>query len=466
MRFTSISYFLFFIIYFSCFCFLKPYFRLHLVVVGSIIFYAWLNPIMIWVPIVLCSVGFWGASWIAKDEVSQVRKARFWVLIVALISPLIYYKYKHFLYNEIFVPVTGVASTNLQAALPLGISFMTFTIICYVVDVCQKKFPPSQSLSHVFAYMLFFPHLIAGPILRPAELIPQLLRGKAGRISSIGFGLTLFTVGLTKKIIFADSLGGFVDPVFAEPAGHNLLTYWLAIFGYALQIYCDFSGYTDMAIGAAKILGVQLPINFNKPYIACSLQDFWRRWHMTLSRWLRDYLYIPLGGNRCSKPRYLSNIIVTMALCGIWHGANWTFLLWGILHGIGLALSSTIKFSRTATSITEMLPRPLKWFLTSGFLVLTWVVFRAPNIGTAKIILIEAFTSEMVYDTSFFKTNALYILLLGLFAISHRFDSMRNIRFMYRKMNKAVIGVLIITTWAICIAASTASSKSFIYFDF
>jgi alginate O-acetyltransferase complex protein AlgI len=466
MPFTSSTYFLFFITYFSCFYFLKPYFRLHLIVIGSIIFYAWLNPVMIWVPIVLCSISFWGTSWILKEEAGQIRAARFWVVLTALLSPLIYYKYKHFLYNEVLVPVTGMIGADLQVVLPIGISFMTFTVICYMVDVCRNKFPPSQSFFHIFIYVLFFPRLIAGPIMKPAELIPQLLKGKTSRPSSMGFGLILFTVGLVKKIIFADSLGEVVDPVFAQPEGHNFMTYWLAIFGYTLQIYCDFSGYTDMAIGASKILGVRLPLNFNKPYIACNLQDFWRRWHITLSIWLREYLYIPLGGNRCSKPRYLSNIVITMALCGIWHGANWTFLLWGVLHGIGLVTLSAIKFSRTISCVVEIIPRPLKWLLTFGFLVLTWVIFRAPDIVTARIILTEAFTGEITFDSNFLKTNALYLVLLGLFAISHRFDSLTNIRFAYRKMNKAVTGVLIIVIWAICVAASTSSSKSFIYFDF
>jgi alginate O-acetyltransferase complex protein AlgI len=466
MLFTSISYLMFFTTYVVCFWFLKSCWRLHLVVMGSIVFYGWLNPVMTWVPIVLCAMAFWGTSWIIKIEDNHRRATRFWLVITALLSPLIYYKYKYFLFNEVFVLLTGVASENFQVVVPLGISFMTFTIISYVVDVYRKKFQINHSFSHVFAYMLFFPHVIAGPILRPSELIPQLLKNKRSRLSSIGFGLMLFTVGLVKKIIFADSLGNVVDPVFAEPAGHNLITYWMAMVGYTLQIYCDFSGYTDMAIGSSIILGIRLPLNFNKPYIACNLQDFWRRWHISLSRWLRDYLYIPLGGNRCSKSRYLSNIIVTMILCGIWHGANWTFLLWGMLHGIGLAAVSAIKFSRTAIRIAVMTPYQLKWILTFGFIAMTWVVFRAPDMTTAKIILIGAFTGEMSFDEHFFSINALYFALVGLLAILHRFDSLSNIRFIYRKMNKAVIGVFIIMAWVITIAESTSSSKNFIYYVF
>ena len=360
----------------------------------------------------------------------------------------------------------GVSTVSFRMALPLGISFLTFTIISYVVDVYKKRFPPVQSFSHLFAYTLYFPRLIAGPILRPSELIPQLLRNKSNTMSSVGLGLTLFTVGFVKKVFFADSMGDVVNPVFDDPIGHSVPTYWLAMLGYTVQIYCDFSGYTDMALGSSIMLGLRLPMNFNKPYIALSLSDFWYRWHITLSRWLRQYIYIPLGGNRCSKPKYLSNIIVTMVLCGIWHGANWTFLLWGILHGIGLIVIGVIKFSRTATKAMKIIPNQLKWFLTFFFIVITWVFFRAPNIDTARIILIGAFTGDLNFEMFFFETNIFYLTLLGLFAFVHRFDSLSNVRFIYRWMNKAVLATLIIIAFATGIAVSSGSSNDFIYFDF
>ena len=349
MVFTSVYYFLFFISYFLFFNFIKSGYRLHLVVVGSLIFYGWGNPAMIFVPVILSAIAFCGGRWVVGMEEGLVARNRLLGLVVLLLIPLTYFKYKHFLYNEIIVPIVGASTVSFGVALPLGISFMTFTIVSYVVDVYKKRFPPAQSFFHIFAYVLYFPRLIAGPIIRPSELIPQLLRNKSTTMGSVGFGLTLFTIGLVKKVFFADSMGDVVNPVFDNPVGHSLLTYWLAMLGYTVQIYCDFSGYTDMALGSSIMLGVRLPINFNKPYIAINLQDFWHRWHITLSKWLRQYIYIPLGGNRCSRPKYLSNIIVTMVVCGIWHGANWTFLLWGILHGIGLVVIGVTKFSQTAT---------------------------------------------------------------------------------------------------------------------
>ncbi len=261
-------------------------------------------------------------------------------------------------------------------------------------------------------------------------------------------------------------MGDVVNPVFDNPMGHSLPAYWLAMLGYTVQIYCDFSGYTDMALGSSIMLGVRLPINFNKPYLAINLQDFWQRWHITLSKWLRQYIYIPLGGNRCSRPKYLSNIIVTMVVCGVWHGANWTFLLWGILHGIGLVVVGVTKFSQTATRAMKIIPNQLKWLLTFVFIVITWVFFRSPNLDTAKIILIGAFTGDLNFDIAFFEANVFYLTLLGLFAIAHRFDSLSHVRFVYRWINKGVLTTFVIIAFATAIAFTTDNPKAFIYFDF
>jgi len=466
MVFTSVYYFLFFISYFLLFNFIKSGYRLHLVVVGSLVFYGWGNPAMIFVPVILSAIAFWGGRWVVRMEEGLVTRNRHWGLVVLLLIPLTYFKYKHFLYNEIIVPIVGASTVSFGVALPFGISFMTFTIVSYVVDVYKKRSAPAQSFFHIFAYILYFPRLIAGPITRPSELIPQLLRNKSTTMSSVGFGLTLFTIGLVKKIFFADSMGDVVNPVFDNPMGHSLLAYWLAMLGYTVQIYCDFSGYTDMALGSSIMLGVRLPINFNKPYLAINLQDFWQRWHITLSKWLRQYIYIPLGGNRCSRPKYLSNIIVTMVVCGVWHGANWTFLLWGILHGIGLVVVGVTKFSQTATRAMKIIPNQLKWLLTFVFIVITWVFFRSPNLDTAKIILIGAFTGDLNFDIAFFEANVFYLTLLGLFAIAHRFDSLSHVRFVYRWINKGVLTTFVIIAFATAIAFTTDNPKAFIYFDF
>jgi alginate O-acetyltransferase complex protein AlgI len=222
--------------------------------------------------------------------------------------------------------------------LPLGVSLVTFTLTAYIVDIYRGIFPPGAKLSHVLAYVLFFPHLIAGPILRPAELLPQLARPGPLRRTWLLPGIAIFTLGLVKKLVFADPVSEVVDAIYHSDAVPSAPEALMALYGFSLQIYCDFSGYTDMAIGIALLLGVKLPENFGQPYCAVSLVDFWRRWHITLSYWLRDYLFIPLGGSHHGLTRQIVNVMITMALGGLWHGANWTFVFWGVLHGSGSPL--------------------------------------------------------------------------------------------------------------------------------
>tara|TARA_B100000787_G_C16171725_1_gene286871 strand:+ start:238 stop:1530 length:1293 start_codon:yes stop_codon:yes gene_type:complete len=430
------------------------------------VFYSWWDLTLSWVPAVLCTTAFYGVIWIEKEIDKQNRIKRLALVILVLLLPLFYFKYNHFFYNEIIVPLTGSAFINLKVVLPLGISFITFTMISYVVDVYRGRFPIEKSLKDIFAYTLFFPQLIAGPILRPSELIPQLTRGSTKNLSSFGLGITIFTFGLVKKVFFSDSISSTVEQVYLNPFGLDPMTYWLAIWGFTVQIYCDFSGYTDMAIGSAIILGINLPLNFNKPYTAYNLQEFWQNWHITLSKWLRDYLYIPLGGAYCSKNRHFANILITMILGGLWHGANWTFIIWGVLHGVGIILVHLIKYSPFLSLIFSYIPRPLKWATTILFVMLTWVFFRSPDLSTAWIIISGAFAFPTSVGSDFLYANIFPLLIILIFAITHRFDSIVNIRLLYHKSNKIILGVFILAIWIISIAVSHGSSSQFIYFDF
>src|SRR4051812_7058089 len=270
----------------------------------------------------------------------------------------------------------GLPLPLLTIALPVGVSFFTFQAISYTVDVHRRLIEPAKTID-VAIYLSFFPHLVAGPIVRAREFLPQLEEPRDPNHVAVGSGLALIALGLIKKLAIADYLArSVVDPVFAVPSAYHGPDLWLAAYAYTAQIYCDFSGYTDMAIGLALLLGYVFPQNFRSPYRATGFQDFWRRWHMTLSRFLRDFLYIPLGGNRKGKWKTYRNLMLTMVLGGLWHGAAWTFVLWGAFHGAGLSIERALGGRLPG-------PRWLKWFWTFHLVVLGWVLFRAQSLALA-----------------------------------------------------------------------------------
>ncbi len=270
----------------------------------------------------------------------------------------------------------------LAITLPVGISFFTFQALSYVIDVYRGTERPTTLLDFGL-YLAFFPQLVAGPIVRSSEFLPQLEQRRDPRRVAGAEGLLLIAGGLFKKVVVANTLAvGIVDPVFAGPQNFSAPAVAVAIYGYAIQIYADFSGYTDIAIGAALLMGFRFPQNFDSPYAAVSLQDFWRRWHMTLSRWLRDYLYIPLGGSRRGTANTYRNLMITMVLGGLWHGAAWTFVFWGTLHGLGLA------WERWRSGMLPVrAPAWLRRVVTFHLVCLGWVFFRADSLGTAGLIL-------------------------------------------------------------------------------
>ena len=270
----------------------------------------------------------------------------------------------------------GLPLPLLSLALPIGVSFFTFQAISYVVDVRRGLLPPA-SLFDFAIYLTFFPHLVAGPIVRAREFIPQLATPRKRTDVAVGAAVTLIAVGLVKKVAIADYLAReVVDPVFAVPQAYSAQDVVLASYAYAAQIYCDFSGYTDIAIGLALLMGFVFPQNFDRPYISLSLREFWRRWHITLSRYLRDFLYIPLGGNRKGRARTYVNLMITMTLGGLWHGAAWTFVLWGALHGAGLSVEHAVGERRLAR-----VPVWLRWFVVLHVVVLGWILFRSPDLA-------------------------------------------------------------------------------------
>ena len=297
MLFNSPVFALFFLAYLILHWLTPDRFRVWLVIVGSLVFYGYWN----WAYTGLPLAAAFATRWILAGSPEQMSR-RMFLGVGAIAAPLIFFKYANFLWLDVVGPLVSVFGWQVAGKvetlrLPLGISFVTFTLIAYLVDVARGKFPHPVALKWVLGYIMFFPHLIAGPILRPHELIPQLRRQMPLRRRNLLPGLALFASGLVKKMVFADPLGTVVGSVYDHPSGHTLPEYLLALYGFSVQIYCDFSGYTDMALGTAQILGVRLPNNFFRPYLATSIATFWHRWHRTLSHWLRDYIYIPLGGS-------------------------------------------------------------------------------------------------------------------------------------------------------------------------
>jgi len=274
----------------------------------------------------------------------------------------------------------GVPLPLITIALPVGISFYTFQAISYVVDVKRRLVEPA-SLLDAAVYLSFFPHLVAGPIVRAREFLPQLARPRNPNRVAVGSGIALIALGVVEKVVIADYLARtVVEPVFAVPQAYTGPNVLLAAYGYAAQIYCDFSGYTNIAIGLALLMGYVFPQNFRSPYRATGFRDFWRRWHMTLSRFLRDFLYIPLGGNRGGRLATYRNLMITMILGGLWHGAAWTFVLWGAFQGAGLVTEHALHGRISA-------PRWLKWFVTFHLIVFGWILFRSESLHLAGVFL-------------------------------------------------------------------------------
>ncbi len=362
--------------------------------VMSIVFYGWtgfaLVPLLIGSALFNFSVGAFIQT--KKAKAQPVAKVAMIFGVGANLVLLGYFKYADFLIDS----VNAIFHGNVRAlhiVLPLGISFFTFTQIAYLVD-CYKKDIREYNLIHYLLFVSYFPHLIAGPIVHHAELMPQFARKAIDRIDAtkITLGLTVFLIGLFKKTVLADGVSVYVAPVF-DPALTGPVSFsagWLGALAYSLQIYFDFSGYTDMAIGISAMFGILLPVNFRSPYKAANIMDFWRRWHITLSRFLRDYLYIPLGGNRAGKARRYANLMITMVLGGLWHGASWTFVAWGGLHGLYLVINHGWRYWRHWDGGSErkgLITRVGCVVLTYTAVVFAWVLFRADSLSAAGEIM-------------------------------------------------------------------------------
>ena len=390
MSFVSISFVLFFAgVLLGLAIMPTPRARLAFLLVANVVFYGFGTPWFLLVLLVPSLVDYACAIRMEDSADAETRKRWLVISVITNLGILFYFKYANFLIDSV-AALLHVQTVPLDVVLPVGISFFTFKTMSYTIDVYRGRLTACRSLWRYAMFVSFFPELVAGPIVRASIFLPQMERPIRLEWHRFASGLRIIFVGVTKKLLIADRLSSYVDVVFANPAPYSPSAVAAAVIAYAIQIYCDFSGYSDMAVGIARIIGFDLPMNFDMPYLSRSITEFWRRWHITLSQWLRDYLYIPLGGNRKGRLRTYVNLIITMLLGGLWHGASWTFVVWGLLHGIGLAghkLWMEFRVRRGWSASTGLLPSIAGWIATNAFVCVCWVFFRSQDFATAWVIL-------------------------------------------------------------------------------
>ncbi len=425
-------------------------------VFASLFFYSWWNPL--YLPIILISMFFNYnvGNILSQDSDAKVDKKYIFLFgIVSNISLLGYFKYRDFFienFNYIWNENVGLY----HLALPLGISFFTFQQISYLVDSYKKQTHEYDFLNYAL-FVTFFPQLIAGPIVHHKEMMPQFASkwNMVKKYRNIATGIFIFSIGLFKKVVIADSFAKMANTGFDKIEVLNFIEAWTTSFAYTFQLYFDFSGYTDMAMGAALLFNIKLPINFNSPYKATSIQDFWRRWHITLSHFLRDYIYIPLGGSYKGEVRTYLNLLVTFLIGGLWHGAGWNFVFWGFLHGMALIIHRIWK------KLGFSLHKIVAWFITINFINFSWVFFRAKNWDDAIKVIKGMFGFEGFSLTSPLYTHIDWFVMAFIVVLFFK-NSLELSKQVYRKRKMAVYaGVLFVFAMLMINHAST-----FLYYDF
>ncbi|MEO7047852.1 MAG: MBOAT family O-acyltransferase, partial [Ferruginibacter sp.] len=384
MLFNSFEFLFFFPLVTLLYYFTPASFRWITLLVASCIFYGFFIPSYLFILFAIIAIDFTAAIKIEKSN----RKQSWLILsIIANVLLLSVFKYYNFFienYNEL----SGSHFVLLNIILPIGLSFHTFQSISYTIEVYKGKQRAVKHLGFYALYVMFYPQLVAGPIERPQHLFPQLFEKHNFNWENLYQGLRLMIWGFVKKVVIADRLADYVSGVFNNPSIANCGSIWLAIVFFGIQIYADFSGYSDIAIGCAKCLGINLTLNFNRPYLSRNIREFWQRWHISLSEWFRDYVYIPLGGNRKSTGRWYINILITFCISGFWHGAGWTFIIWGLLHGIYMIVYGSFTKKFPNININGL----FSWILTTACVYFAWIFFRATSLANAFQI-IEAGTN-------------------------------------------------------------------------
>jgi D-alanyl-lipoteichoic acid acyltransferase DltB (MBOAT superfamily) len=419
--------------------------------------------------VILCFsilLDYYVAQWIYQSNNPSFRKL---LLIISISCNLIllgYFKYTNLILSS-FYSILGQSFKPLDIFLPIGISFYTFQTISYIVDVYRKEIKPTKNLLDYTFYMSFFPHLVAGPIVRARDFLPQIYQKLEIKNEQIQEGLWMILKGFIKKAIIADYIAQYNDLVFGSVKSYSGFENLMGLYGYALQIYCDFSGYSDMAIGFALIMGYRLLPNFNSPYVSLNITEFWRRWHISLSHWLRDYVYIPQGGNR--KGLFWQNVFLlnTMLIGGLWHGADWKFVLWGAIHGIALIFHKL--FQQYVKIKVNMFFDVFSWFITFHLVAFLWVYFRANSFDEANDFIYHLFTAfDAAYFIPFLNVRGLFCVLLSIgYTLHFMPNGYKN--YFFQSFSKAPFilkAILFIVVIQIMIQIRSETVQPFIYFQF
>lgn len=469
MSFASFSFLIFFTIVVTAVYFAKSEAtKQRILLIASYIFYGSWNPYYLLLIAANSCWSWWLGRRMAQSQQLPVRRFYLWLGLALSLGMLGYFKYANFFIENSGKLLGLDYSGPLNILLPVGISFFTFHNMSYMIDLYRGRINHCESLEKFLLYVAFFPQLVAGPIVRAWQLLPQLEQPILITRANFFIGFQIFLGGFLQKLLIADNLAPYVDGLFAQPQLYSASSLWLGLLCYGVQIFCDFSGYSLMAIGCARVLGFTLPENFRMPYLSTSIAEFWRRWHMSLSFWMRDYLYISLGGNRHGEIRTHLNLAATMLLGGLWHGASWNFVLWGALHGIGLAVNRiwTARFGEAAGLAGQL----VSWAITLTFVMLLWIPFRAQDFPTGWAYLRGmAGMSQGEFSGNVVWFHPVGVILLGITILWHAgwIGGVALLRdFPVRDPWRAAPATVIMAAIIAIALFAAAGGKPFIYFQF
>ena len=476
MLFNSIEYAIFLPVVFIIYWLLPHKYRWILLLISSYYFYMSWNPKYIVLILLTTVVSYLAGRYIDGTDNKTHRKAVLSASLTVCLGLLFVFKYFNFFSESIATLCSSVAipmhPVTLKLLLPVGISFYTFQTLSYVIDVYNGKVRAERHFGIYAVFISFFPQLVAGPIERTDKLLPQIRSEKRFDYESAAYGLKLMAWGFFKKLAIADAVSVYVDNAYATLTDCTGLDLFMAVFLFTIQIYCDFSGYSDIAVGTAKLLGIDLISNFRSPYFAASIREFWSRWHISLSTWFRDYVYIPLGGNRCSKIKRDRNLLITFLLSGLWHGANWTYVIWGGIHGLGqIAENRLLKKDRGNSSRFLTV---IRWAVVFAFCNAAWVFFRAPSLKDA-LYVIKTLIMDLRYPSRFRQTTLgldqpefLQTMFLILIMVAYDFASVKAdvIKWISARNVYMRWAVYLVLIWVILAFMPPSGKTEFVYFQF